>query len=86
MSFATGDRLPPPQVRAATFDSRWRGLHPDQVRDYLHRVADELERLHRELITANSETERIRRALSHWQARYNCRHRGPTAPDNRGPR
>ncbi|WP_327032447.1 DivIVA domain-containing protein [Micromonospora ureilytica] len=86
MSFATGDRLPPPQVRAATFDKRWRGLHPDQVRDYLDRVADELERLHRELITANTETERIRRALRQWQARHISRRCGPTTPDNRGPR
>ncbi|MGC4814277.1 DivIVA domain-containing protein [Micromonospora sp. DT228] len=86
MSRVIADHLPPSQVRAAAFDTRWRGLHPGQVRDYLGRVADELERLHRELITATTETERIRRALIQWQARHSSRRCGPTTSDNRRPR
>ncbi|MFI6262174.1 DivIVA domain-containing protein [Micromonospora sp. NPDC051006] len=87
MIYVTGERLHPHDVRAATFDSRWRGLDPDQVHDYLNRVADELERLHRELTTANTEAERVRQALRQWQSRHtNCRHRQPRAANSRWPR
>ncbi|MEW2385435.1 DivIVA domain-containing protein [Micromonospora sp. NPDC047707] len=74
MIYVTGERLHPYQVRAAVFDSRWRGLDPAQVHDYLDRVADELDRLHRELATAIIESERIRQALRQWQSRHHaCR-------------
>ncbi|BCJ57917.1 DivIVA domain-containing protein [Micromonospora endophytica] len=59
----------PQQVRAITFTTiRPRGLDPVQVYDYLNQVADELERLRRELTTANTEAERLRRALRRWQS------------------
>ncbi|WP_223256738.1 DivIVA domain-containing protein [Micromonospora endophytica] len=52
-------RLLPGHRRAATFGRRLRGLDPDQVYDFLQQVADELERLGRELDTATTETTRI---------------------------
>ncbi|MEV4710016.1 DivIVA domain-containing protein [Micromonospora sp. NPDC049374] len=69
MIYLSGERPLPQHARAATFDTRWRGLDPDQVYAYLNRLADELERLHRELTTANTEAERIRQALRQWQSR-----------------
>ena len=63
MIYVTGERLLPHHVRAAYFDRRWRGLDPTQVRDHLDRVADELERLSRELVTTRTEAERVRQAL-----------------------
>ncbi|MFD2764762.1 DivIVA domain-containing protein [Micromonospora eburnea] len=87
MIYGTRNRLLPHHVRAAVFDRRWRGLDPTQVRDHLEHVADELERLHRELITATTEAERIRQALRQWQSRHgHCRHRDPGTPDSRQPR
>ncbi|RQW84061.1 DivIVA domain-containing protein [Micromonospora globispora] len=78
MIYVTGERLQPHQVRAAAFDTRWRGLDPDQVHAYLNQLADELDRLHRELTTANTEAERIRQALRQWQSRHTgCRHPDP---------
>ncbi|SCE83211.1 DivIVA domain-containing protein [Micromonospora viridifaciens] len=80
MIYGTRKRLLPHHVRAAVFDRHWRGLDPTQVRDHLDQVADELERLHRELTTANTEAERIRQALRQWQSRHkHCRHRDPDA-------
>jgi DivIVA domain-containing protein len=70
MIYVTGERLHPHHARVASFDTRWRGLDPAQVHDYLNRLADELERLHRELTTANTEAERIRQALRQWQSRH----------------
>ncbi|TDB73472.1 DivIVA domain-containing protein [Micromonospora sp. KC723] len=77
-------RLLPQHVRAATFDRRrWRGLDPEQVYAYLDRLADELERLTRDLCTANTEGERIRQALRQWQSRHaDCRHTR-VAPNSR---
>ncbi|MEW2381442.1 DivIVA domain-containing protein [Micromonospora sp. NPDC047707] len=84
MIYVTGERLQAHHVRAATFDIRWRGLDPNQVYDYLHRIADELDRLHRELATANTEAERIRQALRQWQSRHTgCRHTAPGSPNSR---
>ncbi|MFC0508243.1 DivIVA domain-containing protein [Micromonospora costi] len=84
MIYVTGERLHPHQVRAAAFDTRWRGLDPDQVYAYLNRAADELERLHRELTTANTEAERIRQALRQWQSRHaTCRHGDSGSPNSR---
>ncbi|MEV6813170.1 DivIVA domain-containing protein [Micromonospora sp. NPDC051296] len=85
MIYVTGERLLPQHVRAATFDTRWRGLDPAQVDDYLNRVADEMDRLHRELTTANTEAERIRQALRQWQSRQSAHHHGE-ASYQRGPR
>ncbi|MBQ1051221.1 DivIVA domain-containing protein [Micromonospora sp. C51] len=70
MIYLSGERLHPHQVRAVDFDRRWRGLDPRQVYDYLNRAADEIDRLHRELTTANTEAERIRQALRQWQSRH----------------
>ncbi|MET8310912.1 DivIVA domain-containing protein [Micromonospora sp. NPDC005173] len=84
MIYVTGERLQPHHARVASFDTRWRGLDPDQVRAYLNQVADELERLHRELTTANTEAERIRQALRQWQSRHTgCRHTNPGLPNSR---
>lgn len=77
MIYVTGERVQAYQVRSAFFDTRWRGLDPTQVHDYLCRVADEMDRLHRELTTARTESERVRQALRQWQSRHNgCRRRG----------
>ncbi|MFI2711331.1 DivIVA domain-containing protein [Micromonospora sp. NPDC018662] len=74
MIHVTAQRLLPYHVRAAVFDTRWRGLDPGQVRDHLDRVADELERLNRELITARTEADRIRQAVRQWQSQHRgCR-------------
>ncbi|MEV6372532.1 DivIVA domain-containing protein [Micromonospora musae] len=87
MIYVTRERLQPPHVRLASFGRRWRGLDPAQVHDYLDRVADELERLRRELTTANTEAERIRQALRQWQSRHTgCRHRQSGAANGRWPR
>ncbi|WP_413775703.1 DivIVA domain-containing protein [Micromonospora sp. RTGN7] len=67
-------RLLPQDIRAATFGNRrWRGLDPDQVYAYLDRIADELERLAREAITAKTETERLRQALRQGHCRHTLR-------------
>ncbi|MFV2102902.1 DivIVA domain-containing protein [Micromonospora sp. LOL_024] len=74
MIYVSGERLQAHHVRAADFDRRWRGLDPNQVYDYLNRVADEFELLHRQLTTVNTEAERIRQALRQWQSRHaDCR-------------
>ena len=78
MIYVTSERLQPHHVRVAAFDTRWRGFDPDQVHAYLNQLADELDRLHRELTTANTEAERIRQALRQWQSRHiACRHPDP---------
>lgn len=87
MIYVTGERLLPHLVRAAAFDTCWRGYNPQQVHDYLNRVADELDRLHRDLATANTESERIRQALRQWQSRHTtCRHPDPGTRNSRWPR
>ncbi|MGS2616353.1 DivIVA domain-containing protein [Micromonospora sp. LZ34] len=83
MIYVTGERLKAHEVRVAAFDTCWRGLDPDQVHAYLNQLADELDRLHRELTTANIEAERIRQALRQWQSRHTgCRHTGPGSPNS----
>ena len=78
MIYLSGVRPLPQHVRAASFDTRLRGLDPTQVYAYLNRLADEMERLHRELTTANTEAERIRQALRQWQSRQAAhRHHHP---------
>ncbi|RKN29949.1 DivIVA domain-containing protein [Micromonospora musae] len=84
MIYVTGERLHPHHARIAFFDIRWRGLDSAQVQDYLDRVADELERLHRELTTANTEAERIRQAPRQWQSRHTgCHHADQGSPSSR---
>ncbi|WP_244235947.1 DivIVA domain-containing protein [Micromonospora inaquosa] len=84
MIYRAMQRLLPQHVRAATFGTRrWRGLDPTQVYAYLDLLADELERLARDLATANTEGERIRQALRQWQSRHTiCQHTS-TAPNSR---
>ncbi|WP_431728999.1 DivIVA domain-containing protein [Verrucosispora sp. TAA-831] len=85
MIHKTGERPLPQQVRAATFDTRRRGLDPAQVYAYLDRVADEMDRLRRELTTATTEAERIRQALRQWQSRQSVGRHADTT-HHRGPR
>ncbi|WP_204034437.1 DivIVA domain-containing protein [Micromonospora qiuiae] len=88
MTYSSEERLLPQQVRAVTFATvRPRGLDPVEVYDYLNRVADELERLRRELTTANTEVERMRRALRRWQSRQagHHHHDRPTPQQDREP-
>ncbi|MDG4835454.1 hypothetical protein O7631_02850 [Micromonospora sp. WMMD967] len=84
MIYQARGRLLPQHVRGVTFDvRRWRGVDPTQVYGYLALVADELERLSRDLATAHTEGERIRQALRQWQSRHtDCRH-APTALNSR---
>jgi DivIVA domain-containing protein len=70
MIYRSGDRLGPHQVRAETFGPRRRGLNPDEVYASLRRVADEMDQLMREAITARTESERIRQGLRQWQSRH----------------
>ncbi|WP_433531976.1 DivIVA domain-containing protein [Micromonospora sp. CA-263727] len=84
MIYSGGQRPLPHQVRAVTFGTSRRGLDPAQVYDYLNRIADEMERLHRALTTANTEAERIRQALRQWQTRQAAHHHGETV-HRRGP-
>jgi DivIVA domain-containing protein len=65
--YRSRQRLLPHHVRAATFDVRQRGLDPDQVYDFLRQVADEPDRLSRNLTAANTEAERIRQAVRRWK-------------------
>ena len=79
MIYRAGEGLGPHQVRAATFDIRWRGLDPDQVYAYLRQVADEMDRLLREATTAKTESERIRQGLRQWQSRHvGCKFTDPS--------
>ncbi|MFF5173954.1 DivIVA domain-containing protein [Micromonospora sp. NPDC000089] len=84
MIYRAMQRLLPQHVREATFGvRRWRGLDPAQVYAYLDRVADELDRLARDLATANTEGERIRVALRQWQSRHTDCHLTTTATNSR---
>ena len=79
----------PPAIRAATFAVRRRGLDPDEVYAYLWQLADEIERLHRDLLTTRAESVRMREGLRQWRARHvGCRFTDPRWPKpiNRGPR
>ena len=65
-------RLSPEQVRMATFGRRAlgrKGLHEDDVYDFLHRVALELDGLETELATTQAETAGSRRPFGDWQSR-----------------
>jgi len=78
--YLAGARLGAHLVRAASFGRRWRGLDPDEVYAYLGAVADEIDRLTREVTTARDEGERIRQGLRQWQSRHDsCRPAEPGA-------
>jgi DivIVA domain-containing protein len=57
------DRVRPDGVRRRRFAKVRKGYDPDQVRDYLDRVASELQRLEEELHLARSEADSIARGV-----------------------
>jgi DivIVA domain-containing protein len=61
-------RIDPQEIRDAAFPVVRRGWDPHQVRVFLHHVAGELERLHREVSIASGEVARVKAALNDWQA------------------
>jgi DivIVA domain-containing protein len=82
-------RLASHQVRAREFGARWRGLDADEVYAFLGRVADEMARLEREVVTSRTECERLKQGLRQWQRRHiGCRFNDPVwlPRTNRGPR
>ncbi|MEV7231136.1 MULTISPECIES: DivIVA domain-containing protein [Polymorphospora] len=61
------------QIRDAAFGPaprRGGGLNPDEVRAFLHQVADQMLRLERELAEATSESIRVKEALYRWQVEH----------------
>ncbi|MFI6821910.1 DivIVA domain-containing protein [Micromonospora sp. NPDC050187] len=65
--------LGPWQVRGRRFSlaRRWRrGLDPDEVHDFLDRVADDLATAYELLDRSQQETSRIKEALRRWQSQY----------------
>ncbi|PZG10798.1 hypothetical protein C1I95_27730 [Micromonospora craterilacus] len=63
-------RLHPHTVRERQFPTvgfRRRGLDPQEVRRFLHRVALELATLQQDVARLNDENSRIKRALRDWQ-------------------
>ncbi len=63
--------LRPWQVRERRFRSvrlGRRGLDPDDVRDFLDQVADDLATVYAELSTSRQETSRVKDALRRWQS------------------
>jgi DivIVA domain-containing protein len=61
-------RIDPQEIRDAAFPVVRRGWDQHHVRAFLHQVAGELDRLHRELSIAGGEVVRVKAALSDWQA------------------
>ncbi|MEV6814189.1 DivIVA domain-containing protein [Micromonospora sp. NPDC051296] len=64
-------RLHPRQVRDRQFSTvsfGRRGLDPQEVRQFLHRVALELATLHQDVNRLSEENTRIKRALRDWQS------------------
>jgi DivIVA domain-containing protein len=60
------------QVRTRQFRSNrfgQRGLDPDEVYDYLDRIAGDLDALRAELAASQAETKRIKDGLRQWQSR-----------------
>lgn len=85
MIYRAGDRLGAHHVRGKSFRQRWHGLDPEQVHAYLRAVADEMDRLQREVTTARTETERIRQGLRQWQSRHtDCGYGNPPPPTPNG--
>jgi hypothetical protein len=72
-------RLSPEHVRRATFGRTAlgrRGLHEDEVVDFPHRVALELDGLETELGSARAENLRLKAALRDWQTQRGDPHGG----------
>ncbi|BCL14067.1 DivIVA domain-containing protein [Micromonospora sagamiensis] len=68
--------LRPWQVRGRRFAPvRWwrRGLDPDEVGEFLDRVADDLTTLYELLYSSRQETARVKDALRRWQSEYAAR-------------
>ncbi|MEW2383921.1 DivIVA domain-containing protein [Micromonospora sp. NPDC047707] len=68
---AAPPRLHPRHVRDrqfATVSFGRRGLHPEEVRQFLHRVALELAALNQDVARLNDENIRLKRALRDWQS------------------
>lgn len=64
-------RLTAQRVMAVYFSPSWRrGVDGDEVRMFVHRVADEIDLLTRELATAREENARLKAALRDWQTRH----------------
>jgi DivIVA domain-containing protein len=63
-------RLTPYEVRTREFAPQRRGVDPDQVREFLTDVADELAALYRQLSLLDQENERLKRALRDWQTMH----------------
>jgi len=57
-------------VRIQQFSGTRRGLDPDEVHAFLHRVADELSAVRAELARTRAENSRIKHALRDWQSRF----------------
>lgn len=72
----THPRLPlrPGQIRDRCFPVRRRGLDPVEIRNFLHRVADELTRAQTALLAVQEENVRIKSALREWQSAQSDRH------------
>ncbi|NYT96359.1 MULTISPECIES: DivIVA domain-containing protein [Salinispora] len=65
------EQLHPRLVRErnfATVGLGRRGLDPQEVRHFLHRVAHELATLRQEVVRLHDENTRIKRALRDWQS------------------
>ena len=63
-------RLTAERVRRAFFPPSWRhGVHRDEVRRFLQRVAEEMDALHRDLASVRDENTRLKTALRDWQTR-----------------
>jgi DivIVA domain-containing protein len=62
--------LRPWQVRARCFATRRNGLDPDEIRAFLHRVADELTVAQTALDAVLDENKRIKDTLREWQTAY----------------
>ena len=81
MIHRASDWLTPHQIRAAHFASKRPGLDPEQVSAFLGQVAEELNRLYRDLATAETELARIKQGLRQWQARHaDCTFADPQWP------
>ncbi|MEV0329612.1 hypothetical protein AB0H63_24660 [Micromonospora echinospora] len=70
----------PWQVRARCFSTRRHGLDPEEIRVFLHRVADELTVAQTALEAVLDENKRIKDALRDWQTTYALR---PASRDRR---
>ncbi|PZG09944.1 cell division protein DivIVA [Micromonospora craterilacus] len=58
------------QIRDRQFRSVRRGLDPEEVHAFLHRVAAELTAARRDQAHVAEENVRIKQALRSWQARF----------------